>query len=72
MTRGWRWWLAFFLLPDSHRLHWHQLAWRTVIWPPSAIDPQPGTRPPRGQPRRYCPLLDELAKPIWRREVNNK
>ena len=26
---GWKWWLAFSLLPDSHRLHWHQLAWRT-------------------------------------------
>ena len=26
---GWRWWLTFFLLPDFHRLHCHQLAWRT-------------------------------------------
>ena len=26
---GWKWWLAFSFLPDSHRLHWHQLAWRT-------------------------------------------
>ena len=36
---GWRWWLAFFLLPDFHRLHWHQFAWRTVISHFSATDP---------------------------------
>ena len=28
-------------LPDSHRLHWHQLAWRTVISHFSATDPNP-------------------------------
>ena len=31
--------LAEPLLPDFHRLHWHQLAWRTVISPFSATDP---------------------------------
>ena len=32
--------LAAPLLPDFHRLHWHQLAWRTVIPPFSATDPK--------------------------------
>jgi len=27
---GWKWWLTFSFPPDSHRLHWHQLAWRTL------------------------------------------
>ena len=27
---GWKWWLAFSFPPDFHRLHWHQLAWRTL------------------------------------------
>ena len=49
MTRGWRWWLAFFLLPDSHRLHWHQLAWRTVIPPFSATDPMKALRKAAGE-----------------------
>ena len=31
--------LAAPLLPDFHRLHWHQFAWRTVISPFSATDP---------------------------------
>ena len=26
---GWKWWLPFSFPPDFHRLHWHQLAWRT-------------------------------------------
>ena len=26
---GWKWWLTFSFPPDFHRLHWHQLAWRT-------------------------------------------
>ena len=25
----WKWWLTFSFPPDFHRLHWHQLAWRT-------------------------------------------
>lgn len=31
--------LAALLLPDFHRLHWHQLAWRTIFSPFSATDP---------------------------------
>ena len=27
---GWKWWLTFSFPPDFHRLHWHQLAWRTA------------------------------------------
>ena len=35
---GWKWWLAFSFLPDSHRLHWHQLAWRTQWTTSAAVD----------------------------------
>ena len=60
---GWRWWLAFFLLPDSHRLHWHQLAWRTVISPFSATDPYiaPGSPWENGYVESFnARLRDEL------------
>ena len=28
---GWKWWHTCSFLPDFHRLHWHQLAWRTLF-----------------------------------------
>ncbi len=62
---GWRWWLAFFLLPDSHRLHWHQLAWRTVISPFSATDPEFGARQVRvrGHAKVLCHLMFGIVAP---------
>ena len=49
---GWKWWLAFSFLPDFHRLHWHQLAWRTQRR--SGHSRTPGSGPSARRPVPYA------------------